>query len=155
MMKFLEPTCVKFFLSKGSVAVEVEKGISHTEIELIKAFPHSHPGGYVVIVSDGKEIGVLEEISSLDPDSRQVVEDELSRRYFFPTVKKVNRIKQEESGMTWDVETDRGSRNIRTRSYQDSITELGSKMILTDTDGNRYYLTPSCLGIRDGRPVQT
>lgn len=152
-MDFLEPRNVRFSRSGSSVRVDVSGAGSYSDVELVRAFPHSRPEECIAVVSAGKQMGMLREIASLDPESRRVVEEELRRRYFIPTIRNVRKVTHDGANMTWEVVTDKGERRICTMGYQDSISEVGDKLVLTDVDGGRYYLLPQCLLPQRGKPA--
>jgi len=102
----------------------------------------------------GKDIGLLVDPARLDPESRKILEEELELRYFIPIVKKVLSVKEEYGAVYWELETDRGRKEIVVRNVRDNLLELSSsRVIITDVDGNRYdfqniqQLDPKSLGI--------
>jgi hypothetical protein len=56
------------------------------------------------------ELGIIEDWSRLQPESRAAVAAELGLHYFVPEIKQVFTIKEELGFLYWTVETDKGSK---------------------------------------------
>ena len=113
---------------------------SYLRVHVARAFPLSDPDRYIGLRdAQDKDIGLLETLDGLDPDSRARIDEELHRRYFLPKIVRVNHVKEEFGMTTWDVETDKGHRNFVIRNLRDSVQELSpTRILVTDSDGNRY-----------------
>ena len=86
-----------------------------------------------------KEIGLLRAISGLSEPQREIVRDELKRRYFMPEVLKVLNVTEEYGHSTWTVETDAGRREFTVNDMAANLLRLdGNRVILTDLFGCRY-----------------
>ena len=144
-MRYLEAKNLKFTISGTQLQLTVAGVGSFADVEIRRAFPHSHPDRYLSVGDGRKEIGVLRTLDELDPESKSAVDRELARRYFTPTIEKVNVLKQTMERMVWDVVTDRGRVTFQTKGLQDCLTEIGGRLILTDMIGNRYYLRSGVL----------
>ena len=146
-MRYLEAQDLRFTRKGESVLVTVRGAGSFEDVDLIRTFPHSHPDEYVCVMAGETEIGIIKSITELDADSVKVIEDELSRRYFIPTIERVNRLGRRLRGMRWEVLTDKGKARFDTKGLQDCFTEIGGRTIVTDVEGNRYYLKPGAMEI--------
>ena len=115
---------------------------SWTKISPARTFPLSDPEHYIGFLDGGgKDIGMLYDPSQLDHDSRRVVEEEVERRYFVPVIDRVISVKEEFGAVYWNVETDRGEKEIVVRNLRDNMQELSAtRIIITDVDGNRYEI---------------
>ena len=104
------------------------------------AFPLSDRTRMVVVRDrEGEEIGILDDLSNLGDDSREIVEAEIEKAYFLPKIISVNEIEQELNLVTWFVETDRGPRNFHVRSIRQNVRRIGQvRLVIRDVDGNRY-----------------
>lgn len=107
-----------------------------------KAFPLSHASRYISLQDGlGKELGMIRDLADLDPDSRQVVEEELDRRYFTPKISQITLLKQEGGMWTWQVETSRGPATFYVRSWRDSSHEISAgRFLIQSVDGQRYEI---------------
>jgi hypothetical protein len=106
------------------------------------AFPFSDPDRYVGLQDGGgMDIGMIAGLGGLDAASRAIVSEQIDRRYFTPTVKRVTKIKESQSVVTFEVETDRGDRKFVVRNIRDTAYPLGpTRLMLTDSEGNRYHV---------------
>ena len=111
-------------------------------MRVARAFPLSDPDKYIGLRDgDDKDIGILETLHGLDPESRAVVDEELERRYFTPQITKVHSVVEEFGVVTWDVDTTKGRRRFLVRNLKDSTFTLGaSRVMMTDVDSNRYEI---------------
>jgi len=102
-----------------------------------KPFPISYP--YFLIFEDlqGNEIMMIEDYRSLDDESRKVLDEILDKLYFMPRIKRVNKLETSGDEFVWDVETDRGRREFRTRGRR-NVSRVGDKVVIIDTEDNVY-----------------
>ncbi len=142
-VRVLDPATVRLFRTHPedtTVRATVEGDRSWREVRIARAFPLSDPDRFIGL-RDGsdKDIGILETLDGLDADSRLIIDEELSRRYFTPQVTRVNFVSEEFGVVTWEVETTKGQRRFLVRNLKDSSYTLGqSRVMMTDVDGNRY-----------------
>jgi len=114
---------------------------SWQQIKIARAFPLSKPDQFIGLrdVHD-KDIGILLSLDGLDRQSRQIVDEELQRRYFVPIIRRVIDVKEEGSMTTWQVETDRGPQTFVVQNLRDAVYEVvpERRILLTDIRGVRY-----------------
>ena len=86
----LAPSHVRLFRTGGTlVRATVTDPIIGAErtflrVQIARAFPLFDPDHYIGLRdNDDKDIGMLQTLDGLDDMSRQIVTEELSRRYFF------------------------------------------------------------------------
>jgi hypothetical protein len=139
-LRVLNPRDIRIFRVAGIPRLTIRDDRSWRKVSVARAFPLSDPDHYVGFLDgDGKDIGLLHDPSHLDPESRQIVNEELERRYFVPIVERVLTVKEEFGTVYWTVETDRGQKEIIVRNIRDNLQELSaSRVIITDVDGNRF-----------------
>lgn len=113
-----------------------------TVMLMLGAFPLSDPGRLILLRDpEGNEIGILDELGKLDPDSRRLVQEELEKTYFMPIIKEVNSIDHTLNLITWNVRTDRGHRVFEVRHARQNVRKIGrTRLIIKDVDGNRYEI---------------
>ncbi len=142
-VRVLDPQAVRLFRTHPedtTVRVTIEGDRSWREVRIACAFPLSDPDRYIGL-RDGsdKDIGILETLHGLDGESRSIIDEELSRRYFTPQVTRVDFVEEAFGVVTWEVETTKGPRRFLVRNLKDSAYTLGSsRVMMTDVDGNRY-----------------
>jgi len=139
-LRILDPKRMRIFREAGVPRLTLRDDRSWSKVSVARAFPLSDPDHYLGFLDgDGKDIGLLHDPGQLDPESRQIVDEELEKRYFVPVVERVLAIKEEFGTIYWTVETDRGQKEIIVRNLRDSLQELSaSRVIITDVDGNRF-----------------
>ena len=142
-VRFLDPKTVTLFRTSPQdsvVRLTLIGDRSWRDVRVARAFPFSDPDKYVGLRdSDDKDIGVLTTLHGLDRDSRAIIDEELERRYFTPKVQRVLTVEEQFGVVTWEVETDRGTRRFLVRNLRDNAFPLGpNRVMMTDTDGNRY-----------------
>ena len=116
-------------------------GVEHVGVEPVRAFPLSDPARDVSLLDhEGREVAHLADLSQLAPEVRAFLEEELSRRHFLPTIRRIRAIEGITEPTTWDVDTDRGSAKFRLRSEEDVRRVVGSRVIVVDDHGVRYLM---------------
>ncbi len=141
------------YLESGQVSVELPPGATHPRVVLKdeccilaarirKVFPLSHPDGFVSIQDGaGKEAGVLRTLGGLDEGSRSIVENELERRYFTPTILTIDSLKQDGGMWLFKVQTQRGPSSFYVRSWRDSSHEISQgRFQIVSVDGQRFEI---------------
>jgi hypothetical protein len=111
-------------------------------VEAICAFPLSYPDKQIVLRgAEGRELGIIEDLATLNPQIRQAIEEQLERRYFLPQVTVIHKMTERFGSAIWDLETDRGRIAISTRQLNEAVRELGPKrFLIVDVEGNRYEI---------------
>lgn len=117
-------------------------GTEHKNVHLLRAFPLSSPSEFISIRDkDHVELGVIENLAGLDPASRKIAEDELTRRYFTPAITKIKALKSDASMWWFDVDTTRGPSDFYVRNWRDNAHELTpGRWQITSVDGGRYEI---------------
>lgn len=136
----MAPHDVAFRQDAASRVQLVYKGQEIEVSSITMAFPLSRKGRMIVVRDmQGEEIGILTELTGLDPVSRRTVLDELERSYFLPCITNVIDITEAHGVLNWQVETDRGPRTFQLRHVRQSLRRLGRRrIVILDVDGNRY-----------------
>ncbi|MFO7899799.1 MAG: DUF1854 domain-containing protein [Planctomycetota bacterium] len=126
---------------EGRVVLERDGGATPVS-SIVAAFPLTHRQRMISVRdSEGAEIGILDDIRRLDPNSRTVVDHELERTYFMPRVTDVLDIEEDLNVVEWDVETDKGPRRFQVRSVRKNVRRFGRRrVVIKDVDGNRYEI---------------
>src|SRR5580692_5829054 len=105
-LRVLDASDVRLFRSSpGDSCVRLTFGDdrSFVSVAVARAFPFSKPGEYVGFQDGaGKDIGILPTLDGIDDESRRVIDEEMERRYFTPTVRKVNLVTEMQGTVTWE-----------------------------------------------------
>ncbi len=117
------------------------EGRRHVGVEPVRAFPLTDPGHWISFVDEhGHEVAQVEDLASLRPAVRRLLEEELARREFLPAIRRILRITGETLPCEWDVETDRGPTRFTVES-QDQVRRLGAdRVLIADSRGLRYQI---------------
>ena len=107
------------------------------------AFPLSNRAQMIAVRDyEGRELGIIDNLSRLDPMSRRIARDEMEKSYFLPRIKDVFEVEEKLGVATWKVETDRGLRTFQVRRPRQNLRKIGHRrLIIRDVDGNRYEIT--------------
>ena len=138
---YLDPAKLRFFRRGAALRITVEDRLSVLNVALAFAFPLS--GERFVSVRDGKgqEIGVIRDVSALDPESRSLVRDELRLRYIRPVIQRVLDLKERFGSYEWTVQTDRGPWRFATWNLNENVHRLpDNRRLIVDVDTNTYEL---------------
>ena len=136
------------------VCLETETAV-HFRPLVARAFPLSGPEQHVGFLTwEGQDIGMLESLDELDADSKALLLETLSKRYFSPRVTAIHAIYRDHGNLVWRVDTDLGPREFFVQDFRENLLSLsGGNMYVTDVDGNRYdlgqmtHLDPKSRGI--------
>ena len=121
--------------------VLVDGKAEHVDLRPALVFPVSGAAEYMSFVDEkGRELVLLRNPDQLDPESRQVLAEELSRTYFVPRITRIYEIEDAHGSARWEVETDRGYRVFDVRDREDVRILASGRILLQDVDGNRFEI---------------
>ena len=104
--------------------------------------PIADPARHVALFDvEDREIGLIEDIREIDPQSRRVLEEELELRYLVTRIRAVRSIKSRHGVATWDLDTDRGPRVAHVKDRGDIRRLGGGRVIVTDVHGMRFEIS--------------
>ena len=142
-MEFLDPQQVRFSLSPNGFLMASLQGGASVRVFVCSAFPLEVTDGFVSLYDqDRRELGMVHKLQELAPDQRQLLEQELSRRYYCPTIRKIYSIKTKMGMSVWDCGlTDRGRVTFTVKDTYKSIIRVNEhRMFVVDADGARYEI---------------
>jgi hypothetical protein len=127
--------------SFGRLVFTAEGGEPEVGVEPVRAFPLSAPDhGLSIRSAGGRELVWIEDIDSLSPDARRIIEEELTQRVFMPVLTHIHSVSAATEPSEWDVDTNRGRTRFVLNSEED-IHRLGrDKAMLIDAQGVRYLI---------------
>lgn len=136
----------EFYKTEGGLLGLKVKGEDLGRVALLRMFPLKKPDKFISVRrenrrrTDGrKEYGVIEDIAAFDEKSRELIMEELNRRYFVPEITKVVSVKEEYGHTYWNVETDAGERSFTVFDMNSNLFRLsGDRVMIIDVDGNRF-----------------
>ena len=139
--RYLDPATLTFTRSEvGTARLEIKKEACHLRVVVRRLMPLSNPDQYISLAADeDTEIGILVNPSELDADSLKILQEELDKRYFTPTIQKVYRVKEQFGIHLWEVKTERGRVTFSVRGLNQNIKQVPpARLFVTDVRGNRY-----------------
>lgn len=142
-MNYLNPQTLNLEAApEGTLRLQIEDDRCGFNVEVLRAFPLSHPDENLVLRDGGgTELGVLETLQQLPEAAQKLANEQLARRYFLPKITKINSIFERFGSSIWDVETDRGPVTISSKPMNESLFEIAPRRyILRDLQENRYEI---------------
>ncbi|MGE0097699.1 MAG: DUF1854 domain-containing protein [Hydrogenophaga sp.] len=114
----------------GRLVLTEAGGLDHVGVVPVRAFPIGAPDeGLSLLGSDGHELVWVDRLSTLPPDTRSLIEEELAQREFTPVIQRIDSVSTFSSPSTWEVTTDRGATRFVLRS-EDDIRRLEGQALL-------------------------
>ncbi len=126
----------------GQLVVYLDgRGEPVVDARVARCFPWSLPEAYIAIRDkDGKELALLKTLEELDPQSRQVVHEELADKIFNPKIHRISDHRSEFGVISITATTDRGEVTFQIRSRDDVRLLSKTRALFRDADGNVYEL---------------
>ena len=140
-LNVLEPAKVRIYRpDSGFPNLIIREKACYPRIRIVRCFPLSGGTVYISLRDWGSnEIGLIENIALLSPESREIVHQELDKRYFVSQVTDIHSIKHRYGFTVFDVETNRGRRTFNVQDRRRNIVHLGrGRVFIIDTDGCQY-----------------
>ena len=124
----------------GTPRLEIHGEACYLRVVVRRLMPLSNPDGYISLAADeDTEIGILVNPSELAPESLEILQEELDKRYFTPIIQKIYRVKEQFGIHEWEVETERGRITFSVRGLNQNIKQVPpARLFVTDVRGNRY-----------------
>lgn len=124
------------------VDVHIFAGEVYMGLEPRRLFPRSGLTQYITLVDEEqKEKAILRNLEQLDAESRRAVEGCLEEYYMIPKITRVISIVEKFGVLTWNCETDHGTRSFRIRNRHSDIKMLyDGRVLIRDSNDNRYEI---------------
>lgn len=111
------------------------------DVRIRRAFPWSRPDRLISIrSSEGKELLLVEDLSGVAPEQRQLITRYLDATTFIPKILRVESVDVSFGHQNWKVITDRGSIEFRVQEREDIRFLHDGRFAIRDADGNVYEL---------------
>lgn len=141
---------LKFLSKENAVFTERAGGfvslkVGEQEFERVnfyRAFPFTDPDRYISVreaTDKAKEIGIIDDLNTLDAQTVAMIRRQLDLRYFTPIITRINDIKDRYGFSYFDVVTDKGACKFTIRNQGGSVIHLSeTRLLISDLDGNRF-----------------
>lgn len=127
----------------GFLSLKVD-GEYYQRVLVVKMFPFSDKNKFISIRTAeerSKEIGIIEELSQMKPETVEMLEEQMTLRYFTPVIEKIVKIKDEYGFAYWNVATDHGECSFTIRMGGNSVIHLSeNRILIMDIDENRFEI---------------
>jgi len=133
---------IRLHWEQDRVLMSRGEGAEGTPVKLVWARPITGRGGAISVLDAKKnELAMLENLDALDPDSRKVAEEELTKRYIVPRITRVIKTTANFGIRYWHVETDRGERRFALKNASKNAFWVSrDRLMLRDTMGCLYEI---------------
>ena len=88
--------------------------------------------------ADGHELVFINQLSTLDTDTRAMIEQEIAQREFLPVIECIIAVSTFATPSTWTVKTDRGLNSFVLKGEEDIRRLRDGGLIITDSHGVTY-----------------
>lgn len=116
----------------------------YPRVVVVRMFPFSDKDEFISVRTAeerSREIGIVEKMSQVSRETAEMLEEQLTLRYFTPVIEKILKIKEEYGFAYWNVVTNHGACNFTTRMGGSSVIHLSDVRILVmDIDENRFEI---------------
>src|SRR5215211_3804006 len=125
----------------GQLIFVAANGQKYPNVAPVALFPISEPESWISIrSSDGTELVCIKDPGTLPPEVWQLLKEDLSRREFVPTIRRIVRVSGNTEPCEWQVETDRGPTRFVLKS-EDDVRRIGEhEILILDAHGTRYHI---------------
>ncbi len=116
----------------------------YPRVMVVRMFPFSDKDEFISIRTAeerSKEIGIVEKMSQVSRETAEMLEEQLTLRYFTPVIEKIIKIKDEYGFAYWNVVTNHGACNFTIRMGGNSVIHLSDvRILIMDIDENRFEI---------------
>lgn len=141
-IKPLDAKNVKLYKNElDDLVVELPDGSTHEKIRAMCSFPLSKPRKFIILKDkENEEIGLIENVKELKSKYRKLLEDELQKSYFIPTINKIKNLEEKFGVSQWEVETNKGEHTFSVKNREEIRSQSDGRVLIKDADGNSYEI---------------
>jgi len=142
----LDLSKAEFYVTPGGFTGLRYDGKDYNRVILRRALPIKHPDEYISVADkENKEIGMIRSLSELNENQLRIVQAELDKRYYCPTVYEVKSVKDKLGYVYFELIIGRDGvkykKNCAVKDVSKNIRMLDDdKLAIFDVDGNRYIV---------------
>jgi hypothetical protein len=128
--------------AKGEVVAWLRGAAEPVEnVKVARCFPWSLGDEFISVRnSEGKEIVLLENLDGIDPQTRALIDQELSEKVFVPKIRRIIKYTAEFDVVSITADTDRGEVTFQIRNHDDVRMLSPKRALFRDVDGNIYEI---------------
>lgn len=139
--EYVKPeTCIFKTLPSGFLSAVIDSK-EYKRVILTRALPMTLPDKYICISDIEKnEIGIIEDINDFDDEQRKLISNELSQRYFCPSITEIKSVTEKFGNFYFDVMIGDFKKNFTVKNLTKNVRYHGDGFDIIDVDGNRYRI---------------
>ena len=109
---------------------------------LCRQFPFELEWEFISVMdAEQQEIGIVKDVALFDGEQRELLTEELRRRYYAPVILQIRSVKERYGFSYWKVATPDGEVSFTLHDTYRSIIHAGpTRIILLDVNGNRFEI---------------
>ena len=127
----------------GFVSLDYD-GVHYDRVKVVRLFPFSDAERFISIreyEGSNREIGIIEDLSEMPQETREIIGHQLELSYFTPVIEKIYSIKDEYGYAYFHVKTDKGECKFSINMGSNAVTKLSdTRLIISDVDENRFEI---------------
>ena len=129
--------------TRSALSLTIAGEQSYDGIRIVCAAPLSNPDHYICFLdSEGREICMIRDPAVLEEQTRQIIFEELKRRYMTAIIERVESVRTESGTSYFKVITDRGPREFVLQNSEENVRWFSEqRALLVDVDGNRFEVS--------------
>jgi len=149
-INYISPENSEFSITDGDTLQLKTNGIIYPHVKVFRSYPLNQTNKYISLknasTEDEPEIGIIKDLDEFPQNTKYLILLKLDKRYFVPVIKKIVFLEEKGDHLSWEVETDRGTRKFTVRNSYDNIYPLkNGKFIVIDTHACRYEIPDNSL----------
>jgi len=153
----LDPAKIEIYTNPNGFLAMKNGNEDFKRVRLTRVLPFSEPFCYIAVSdTEGKEIGIIADLSELSQAQAELVKKELDSRYYCPTVSSISEIKEKMGYFYFDVMIGSYKKIFAVRDISRNIKQLqNGAIIITDVDGNRFIIPDiHAIGSKSRRKIE-
>ncbi len=137
---WLTPENARFFMRDNFLYIEYDG--KETRAFLCRQFPFEAEWEFISVLNEEQEeIGIIKALSLFAEESREMLSEELRRRYYAPIIQSILHVKERYGFSYWKVMTQEGEVSFTLHDTYRSIIHAGKdRLLLLDVNGNRFEI---------------
>ena len=142
MFEYMNAKDISLTINENGFCSMKYQAQEYKRVELIRAYPLSEPNKFICVEDmSGNEIGIIEDISLLDENSREAAKLILGRKYFTPDITRFIEIEMKPGTTYFDCEFGDRKKSFVVKDVSHNVFYISEKIArINDADGNRYVV---------------
>ena len=137
---WLTPQNTVFFTKNNFLYIKYEE--KEERVFLCRQFPFELEWEFISVMNAEKqEIGIVRRVDDFEGETRELLREELSKRYYTPVILQILGSQERYGFSYWKVKTKEGEVSFTLHdTYRSIIRASESRIIMMDVNGNRFEI---------------